>query len=112
VRVRVRDDALERVPAVSAEALEARELRLDRNAGRARRVDGRLAVRRDRDGGALGGRPVRGRRRLGLRPEPRRVGIQSQDQLGLALRDEGVQPVGEVQTGRRPAVLRVAGPQR
>jgi hypothetical protein len=110
--VRVRDDALECEPAWGAEALEARQLRLDRDAGRPGRVDGRLAMRRDRDGGALGRRPVRGRRRLGLRPEPRRVGIESQDDLGLALRDEGVQPVGEVQTGRRPAALRVAGPQR
>jgi hypothetical protein len=110
--VRVRDDALECEPAWGAEALEARELRLDRDAGRARRVDGRRAVRRDRDGGALGRRPVRGRRRLGLRPEPRGVGIESQDDLGLALRDEGVQPVSEVQTGRSPVALRVAGPQR
>jgi hypothetical protein len=112
VGVRVRDDALERAPAVGAEALEARELRLDRDAGRAGRVDGCLAVRRDRDGGALARGSVRGRRRLGLRPEPRGVGIEPQDDLGLALRDEGVQPVGEVQTGRRPAMLRVAGPQR
>jgi hypothetical protein len=66
-------------------------------------------MRRDRDGGALGGRPVRGRRRLGLRPQTCGVGIESQDDLGLALRDEGVQPVSEVQTGRRPAMLRVAG---
>jgi hypothetical protein len=108
----MRDDALEREPAVGAEALEAGELRLDGDAGGRRRVDGGLAVRRDRDGSALGRRPVRGRRRRGLRPEPRGVGVEPQDDLGLALRDEGVQPVGEVQTGRRPAVLRVAGPQR
>jgi hypothetical protein len=50
----VRHDALERKPAVGAEALEAGELRLDRDAGGSRSVDGRLAVRRDRDGGALG----------------------------------------------------------
>ena len=49
---------------------------------------------------------------LGLRPEPRGVGVEPQDDLGLALGDEGLQPVGEMQTGRRPAVLRVAGPQR
>ena len=54
LRVRVLDDALERAPAVGAEALEAGELRLDRDAGGAGRVDGRRAVRRDRDGGALG----------------------------------------------------------
>jgi hypothetical protein len=50
----VRDDAFERLPAVGAEALEAGELRLDRDAGGSRRVDGRRAVGRDRDGGALG----------------------------------------------------------
>jgi hypothetical protein len=50
----VLDDARERVPAVGAEALEAGELRLGRDAGGTRRVDGRRAVRRDRDGGALG----------------------------------------------------------
>jgi hypothetical protein len=48
------DGPLERSPAVRAEALEARELRLDRYAGGSRRVDGRRAVGRDRDGGALG----------------------------------------------------------
>jgi hypothetical protein len=46
--------ALERAPARGAEALEARELRLDRDAGGSGRIDGRRAVRRDRDGGALG----------------------------------------------------------
>jgi hypothetical protein len=39
---------------VGAEALEARELRFDRDAGGAGGVDRRRAVRRDRDGGALG----------------------------------------------------------
>jgi len=50
----VLDHPLERAPAGSAEALEAGELRLDRDAGRTGRVDGGRAVRRDRDGGALG----------------------------------------------------------
>jgi hypothetical protein len=50
----VRDDALERAPAGGPEALEAGQLRLDRDAGGSRRIDGRRAVRRDRDGGALG----------------------------------------------------------
>jgi hypothetical protein len=107
----VLDDLPQRPPALRAEALEARELRLDRDAGRPGRVDGRRAVRRDRGGGPLGRRAVRRRRRLGLGPEARGVGVESQDDLGLALRDEGVQPVGEVQTGRRPAALRVAGVQ-
>jgi hypothetical protein len=48
------DDARQRNPAVGAEALEAGELRLDRDAGGAGGVDGRRAMRRDRDGGALG----------------------------------------------------------
>jgi hypothetical protein len=39
---------------VGAEALEAGELGLDGDAGGARGIDGRRAVRRDRDGGALG----------------------------------------------------------
>ena len=50
----VLDQALERAPAVRAEALEAGQLRLDRDAGGAGRIDGRCAVRGDRDGGALG----------------------------------------------------------
>jgi hypothetical protein len=110
--VDVLDDELEGTPAGGAEALEAGELRLDRDARRAGGVDGERAVRRDRDGGALGRGPVRGRRRLGLRPQTCGVGVEPQDDLGLALRDEGVQPVGEVQTGRGPGLLRVAGLQR
>jgi hypothetical protein len=54
VRARVLDDPLQREPAVGAEALEAGELRLDRDAGGSGRVDRRRAVRRDRGGGALG----------------------------------------------------------
>jgi hypothetical protein len=50
----VLDDALEGGPAMGAEALEAGELRLDRDAGGSGRVDGRRAVRRNRGGGALG----------------------------------------------------------
>ena len=53
--VRLLDDELQHAPAVGAEALEAGELRLDRDAGGPGGVDGRRAVRRDRDGGALGG---------------------------------------------------------
>jgi hypothetical protein len=52
--VGVLDDTLERAPAGGAEALEAGELRLDRDARGAGAVDGRRAVRRDRGGGALG----------------------------------------------------------
>ena len=52
--MRMLDQALQHAPAVRAEALEARQLRLDRDAGGAGGIDGRCAVRRDRDGGALG----------------------------------------------------------
>jgi hypothetical protein len=52
--VGVLDDGLERAPARGAEALEAGELRLDRDARGTGRVDGCRAVRRDRGGGALG----------------------------------------------------------
>jgi hypothetical protein len=110
--VRMLYDQLQRAPTVRAEPLETRELRLDRDAGGPGGVDGCRAVRGDRGGGALGRRAVRGRRRLGLRPQTCGVGIEAQDDLGLPLRDEGVQPVSEMRTGRRPAVLRVAGLQR
>jgi hypothetical protein len=50
----VLDDLLQHAPAVRAEAFEAGKLRLDRDACGARGVEGRRAVRRDRDGGALG----------------------------------------------------------
>jgi hypothetical protein len=50
----VPDDALQRPPAVGAQALEARELRLDCDASRAGGIDGRRAMGRDRCGGALG----------------------------------------------------------
>jgi hypothetical protein len=109
--VDVLDDELEGAPAGGAEALEAGELRLDRDTRRAGRVDRERAVRRDRDGGALGRGPVRGRRRLGLRPQTCGVGVEPQDDLGLALRDEGVQPVGEVLTGRGPGLFRPAARQ-
>jgi hypothetical protein len=52
--VRLVDDELQRAPAVGTEALEACELWLDRDARGPRGVDGSCAVRRDRDGGALG----------------------------------------------------------
>jgi hypothetical protein len=93
------DRLLQRAPAGRAEALEAGELRLDGDAGGARRVDGRRAVRGDRSGGALGRRSVRGRRRRGLPPQPSGVRVEPQDDLGLALGNQGLQPVCEVRTG-------------
>ena len=67
----------QRVPARRAEALEAGQLRLDRDAGRAGRVDDGSAVGRDGAGGALrrgsrAGRPrVPGQRRAGSGSSPR-----------------------------------------
>jgi len=37
----------------------------------------------------------------GFRPEPGRIGVEAQDDLGLARRDERRQPVSETRTGRR-----------
>jgi hypothetical protein len=107
--VRVLDRRLERFPAGSAEALEAGELRLDGDAGRARGVDRRGAVGADGGGGALSGCAGRFRGRGGLGPQAARVGVEPQDDLGLALRDEGTQPVAEVRTGRDPMFLYAAG---
>jgi hypothetical protein len=112
VGVRVLDGGLQRRPPGGAEALEARQLRLDDDARRSGCVDDGGAMRGDRRGGALRRRAVRGRRRGGLRPQAGRVGIQSEDDLGLALRDEGSQPVCEMPTGRDPGMLRAAGGQR
>jgi hypothetical protein len=105
---RVVDRVLERAPAGRAEALEAGELGLDRDARGTRGVDRRRAVRGDRGGGALGRRSVRGRRRRGLWPQPSGVRIEPQDDLGLALGNQGLQPVCEMRTGRSPSVLRSA----
>ena len=61
-RARVRAGRLEREPAGGAEALEAGELRLDRDAGRAGGVDQRAAVDEHGGGGLRGG----GRRARGV----------------------------------------------
>jgi hypothetical protein len=50
----VLDGRLQRAPPRRAEALEARELRLDRDARGPRGVDRSRAVREDGGGGALG----------------------------------------------------------
>jgi hypothetical protein len=109
--LRVLDRGLEGAPAGRAEALEARELGLDRDARGPRRVDGGSAVCGYRSGRAISGRPVCGRLRDGLRPEPSGVGIESQDDLGPALGNQGLQPVCEMPTGRSPSVLRPAAAQ-
>jgi hypothetical protein len=53
----------------------------------------------DGGGGTLGGVSVR--RRLGqrLRPEALRIGVEPEDDLGAALRDEVGQPVAEMRAG-------------
>jgi hypothetical protein len=87
-------------PAGRAEALEARDLRLDGDGGRRHGVDDRAAVVEDRDGGRGGRARVLvgdGVRPLGgLGPEAVRIGVEAQDDLGLAVGDRGGQPVGEV----------------
>jgi hypothetical protein len=94
--------ALERGPAGRAEALEAGDLRLDRDAGGRRRGDQRRAVRDDDLGRALGGAAVAGVGGQGLRPHPRGVGIEPEDDLRLALADACCEPGGEalVRDGR------------
>ena len=121
---------LEREPAREAETLEARELRLDGDAGRAGGVHHGDAVREDGRGGVVrrgrlrGGGGYRRRERLGGprrvgergreatakvtpvsrgRPQPRRIGIQAEDDLRLAARHRRREPVAERHGGRRLA---------
>ena len=91
----------ERSPARRAEPLEAGELRLDRDAGLAGGGDHRAAVRRDCGGRLLGGAALARGTRRGGGPEPRRVGIEPEDDLRLAPLDEARQPVREARPGRR-----------
>ena len=87
--------ACERRPAVGAEALEARELRLDRDAGRAGGVDQRGAVRAHRGGRPERWRSLGGRLLERLRPQPSRIGVEPEHDLRLARRDGGGQTVAE-----------------
>jgi hypothetical protein len=85
-------EVFERRPARCAEALEAGELRLDRDAGRPGAVDQRPAVSGD------GARGDFGRRALDRGPEIlpgqlRRVGVETEADLAAALFDERRQPV-------------------
>ena len=138
---RVRADGLEREPAGGAEALEAGELRLDGDAGRAGGVDQREAVGEHGGGGLERGRRGAGARsRAGgvgrvderereraraARRAPRRrsgqrrrgIGVDPEDDLGLARGDGGGEPVAERRDAagagdvarRRPAQLRAPG---
>jgi hypothetical protein len=90
---------LERRPAGRAEALEAGQLELDRDAGLLRRVDHGAAVRRYRSRGALTWSTPGRRCAQRVGPQPRRVGVEAQDDLGLARDDELGQPIGEMRTG-------------
>jgi hypothetical protein len=81
----VLDDECESAPSVGSEPLEARKLRLDRDARGTGRVDQRLAVGCNRGGGSL-------RRRAALalvaaRPKMCRVWIEPEDDLRLTLSD-------------------------
>ena len=85
----------QRRPAGRAQALEAGELRLDRDAGRAGLLDQPAAVVGDRGGRRLGGRclgaasgPVPGQ--LG------RVGVEAEADLTAALFDERREPIREM----------------
>jgi hypothetical protein len=78
----VLDDGAERLTAGRAERLEARELRLDRQARVRRRVDQRAAVGEDSGSRRCGGigriGPGGGGRE---RPERRGIGIEAEDEL-------------------------------
>ena len=110
---------LEREPAGGAEALEARELRLDGDAGGAGGVDQRAAVDEHRGGGlcgggsgpgragGIGGVDERDREALALladgladvRPQAGGIGVDPEDDLRLAGGDRRGEPVAE--RGRR-----------
>ena len=117
---------LEREPAGEAEALEARELGLDGDAGRAGGVDDRDAVGEHGGGGleprGAGRRRARSRaggraraggvrdgraRRLALRsagggrPQPRGSGSSPRTTCDSRARDRGGEPVAERRGGRR-----------
>jgi hypothetical protein len=89
------DGRLQRGPAVGTEALEAGELRLDGDAGRAGGLDQRRAVGLDGGAGAVRGRAVVGRPRQRLRPQPGGVGVEAEDDLRFARGDELSQAITE-----------------
>ena len=73
----------ERLPAGSAEPLEARDLRLDGDGRRGRRRRSRRGSARRRPRRRAAGRHARG-----LEPQPPRVGVEAEHDLRLALGDE------------------------
>jgi hypothetical protein len=88
-------DLLQGSPAGRAEALEAGELRLDRDAGGAGAVDQGAAVRRDRGRGQLGGRPLAAARPCPLPGQLGRIGVEAEADLAAALVYERRQPIRE-----------------
>ena len=97
------DHLPQRGPAGCAEPFEARHLRLDRDALVRDRVDRQRAVQSHGQRGPGVGRRRRsaGRARelKRARPQPRRIRIETQDQLGTTFGDAAGQPVSE--TSRR-----------
>ena len=105
-RLRVGDDVRERGPPGCAQALEAGDLRLDGHARGPGGVDDRAAVRGDRDARTLRGAasgPARAGRAGRRGPQPHRVGVQAEDDLGLTAIDEHGQTVREGRPPGRPA---------
>ena len=91
-------------PAGGAEALEAGELRLDRDAGRAGALDQAATVGDDRGARQLGGGAGVAR----LRPLPGefgRVGVEAETDLAATLRDERREPIRECCGNQPPLTL-------
>ncbi len=101
---------VQRLPAGRAEALEARDLELDRDDRGGDGVQDGAAVGGDGGRRADGGSAVSGLARgIAGGPEPRRVGVQAEDDLGPPLGDGGGQPVGDVVADRPAAGCLVGG---
>ena len=134
----MRAHVLQRQPAGRAEPLEASQLGLDGDARRRRGVDQRQAVGEHRRGGLEPRDDARGTLRarrladaaggeldLGERgrepcprlaraldrggPQPRRIGVDAQNDLGLPQRDRLSEAVAERRAGARVAVAGVGG---
>ena len=91
--VRGSDAAPRRLPPRRAEALEAGELELDRDAGRPGALDQLGAVRRDGAGSVFRGRIVGAV--AAARAELGRIGVEPEDDLAAAVLDRRREPVGK-----------------
>ena len=97
-------DLGEGCPAGGAEALEAGQLRLDRDAGGAGAVDQIATVSDDRGGGQIGG----GAGVTRLHPLPGqlgRIGVETEADLTAALNDERGEPIRECCGNQPPLTL-------